>query len=82
MYISKVNQRKKEKYVVPALRQKRKEHVDIVPDVNETAKFYHDHDKSTYVFIGESPIQIAQVDKVEPMFRTPCHTVKAVEIQI
>lgn len=72
--ISKARQGRKEKYIVPALRPKRKKFV-VVHDTNQTvrhvSKFYHDN-RVACIFVGEILIQIAPTDEVEPKFRTPC----------
>ena len=64
---------RKKKYVVPALRQKRKECFlhSANRAVHDLSKFYHDSKKVTHILIGEIPIQISPTDEVEPKFRTP-----------
>lgn len=86
--VNKANQGKTEKYVVPVLHQKRKEHAAVVHGTNQAvhqaSKFYQGNEKMPYIFNEEIPIQIAPTDEVEPKFRTPCRyvMVNAIKIQL
>ena len=64
----------KERYVVPARRQKRRKHV-VVYNTHQAVqanKFYHGSKMMTNKFKGETSIRTAPTDDVEPEFKTPC----------
>ena len=64
----------KERYVVPARRQKRREHVVVyrTHQAVQASKFYQGNKMVINKFNGETSTQIAPTDEVEPKFRTPC----------